>query len=352
MMLAKCLEQRSIHCDYFFMPDNRPLDTETTSSLFMPLWIHKLRKYDFIYCGAAEAAQALYFCSRFIPGVILLDMHGDPISQSSWKNEVESGGKKRDSALRVSLFHRMSLSAVDYVITQSTYQMEDMIKQGVSQDKISVVRNGVDLDFFSFSPQPDDAPYTFGYIGEFQYWQGIEYFIEALEMMSNRQVRILLVGFRERDTHYKRLFTEKLGTRVKLVDRTDRATMIDLMKSVSIFLSPRPYHIAARAAFSTKFAEYAAIGRPILVSRVDETAEFVERYQCGFLCSPTPVELAKAMDNAAEAPWEILNSMSINARSMAESNFAWEVVGDHYTELVLEIVSRNKSKKSWKGCTK
>ena len=62
--------------------------------------------------------------------------------------------------------------------------------------------------------------------------------------------------------------------------------MLDLLSSASILISPRPNHVASRAAFPVKFAEYAALGRPILVNDVDETADFIRKYDCGFVSSP------------------------------------------------------------------
>lgn len=343
--LAESLERNSIKCDYFFIPDNKPLDTETTASLFMLFWIRKLRKYDFLYCGAPMAGQTLYWCRRFLPGLVILDMHGDDIAQSAQDNEVRSGGKKRTASLRVKLEYRMAMSCADYWLTQSAIQMEDLIKAGVPADRIRVIRNGVDLDLFRFLPQPKQPDFTFGYVGAFQVWQGIGELIRAFENLEDSSLRMLLVGFRDYDRSLKQSLANKFGSRLELVDMTDRSSMIDLLESVAILVSARPSHKASRAAFPTKFAEYAALGRPIVVTNVDETADFVRKYGCGFISDPAPDRLAKTLDEAAKVPWETLAEMGNRARHMAEENFSWEKVGNEYASFIRDMISKCNGKK-------
>ncbi len=337
--LAALLEERGFKCDYFFMEDHPPLDTETTRALFAPLWINKLRQYDLIYCGAAEAAQALFFARMLMPGVIMMDMHGDVISQSMQTNFILSGGKKNRPSFRVWLLYKMSMMICDYFITQSEYQKEDLIKEGVGKDNVGVIRNGVDLDTFPLVEIPPCPEFSLGYIGAFQTWQGTEYLLEAIGLMKNKDARILLIGFDEYEDDWKKAFKETYGHRVEVLSKMDRAQLSERMRSVSVFMSPRPPHIASRAAFPTKFAEYASMGRPILVTDVDETAEFVKRYNCGFVCKATSQDLADAMDRAVETPMETLVQMGRNARTMAEQNFAWSRIGDDYAELVRNLLA-------------
>lgn len=339
MNLARLLEERGFSCDYFFMEDHWPLDTETTRSVFMPLWLKKLREYDLIYCGAAEAAQALFFARILMPGLIMMDMHGDVVSQSAQTKALITAGSKTSPSFRVWLLYKMSMATCHHFITQSTYQMEDLINEGVGKNNVSVVRNGVDLDLFRFLEMPRNTEFPIGYIGTFHTWQGTEYLFEAIGKMKNKHARILLIGFDESEMEWKDAFRNTYGDRVELVDKMDRAPMVEKMKSVGVLMSPRPPHIASRAAFPTKFAEYASLGRPILVTDVDETAEYVRRYDCGFVCEASSDDLARAMDQAVQTPHETLAQMGLNARNMAEKNFAWEKIGDDYAGLVTNLLS-------------
>lgn len=338
--LAECLHERSIGCDFFFMPDNPPLDTETTASVFMPLWISRLRRYDFIYCGGQEAAQALFFCKPFLKATVILDVHGDLLAQSSLDNQMRSAGKQHSPSARVRLIDRLGMSCADHLLTVSSYQTDTFIRSGIPADMISLVRNGVDLELFAPVPQPSTPAFTFGYFGEFQVWQGIDNLIGAMDILDDPSVRFLLVGFREEDLAIKSLFRNKFGDRVSLVDKTDRATLSKLVENVAILLIPRIEHLAVKHAFPTKFAEYAAMGRPILVNEVDETADFVKKYNCGFVSQPSPAELAATMRLAASAGPGALAEMGGRSREMAEANFSWRRIGDHYAEVITRVAER------------
>lgn len=337
--LAACLEYRGLPCDYFFMPDHPPLDTETTASLFLPLWIKTVSKYDFIYCGGEEAAQALFFCRKFVKGRVIVDIHGDLLAQSALANEVESSGRKKSASLRVKLIHRMGMAVADHLLTVCEPQTESFVKAGISPEKISLVRNGVDLELFQPLSQPEDPQFTFAYVGEFQVWQGIDNLIEAFQQFPNTSAKMLLVGFRRKDEALKRAILDKVGPRVELVDRTDRQSMMELLKSVSILIIPRIHHPAIRHAFPTKFAEYAALGRPIMVNDVDETADFVRNYECGFVSDPSPESMVRVMEAASQTSYEVLQQMGQRARRMAEQNFSWDKIGDEYERVVRAVIS-------------
>jgi glycosyltransferase involved in cell wall biosynthesis len=340
--LAECLEQRSIRCDLFYIADNPLLHKETASSLFMPFYLTRLRKYDFFYCGAEEAGHALFFCRPFIRGKVVLDLHGDVLAQSSLANEIRSSGRTRTPSLRVAMEHRMAMACADHFLTVSKYQTEAVVREGIQEENISLVRNGVDLEFFQPLPQPREPQFTFAYIGEFQSWQGIDNLMDAFERLDDPGVRMLVVGFRESDEPVRRRFKEKFGPRVELVSRTDRSTIMELLKSVAILVIPRMAHDAIKHAFPTKFAEYAAMGRPIMVNDVDETADFVRQYDCGFVSPPSPEAMAETMALAAKLSPDTLAEMGTRARRMAELNFSWNSIGDHYAEMVRSLTIGNR----------
>jgi len=343
--LAKYLRNNGIPCDVLFAEDHPSLAKQTAAPLGMLMWLGQLRRYDFIYCGAPMAGQALYLASRMLYAPVILDMHGDDLAQSAQFNEAATGGRKKTSSLRVRFTYRMAMAAADYWITQSTYQKADLIAAGLDAHRVHVVRNGVDLDLFRFVPQPKDPAYTFAYVGAFQVWQGIDNLVEAFRRISEPEIRLLMVGFQPHDAALKRSLRDAFGNRITLVDMVDRARLLELLESAAIMLSPRPGHVASRAAFPTKFAEYAAMGRPILVTDVDETAEFVTKYECGFVSQADPESLARAMEQAASTSWELLAAMGARARHMAEENFSWDAIGKDYADLVLSITDKTKSKR-------
>jgi glycosyltransferase involved in cell wall biosynthesis len=170
--------------------------------------------------------------------------------------------------------------------------------------------------------------------------------VEAMDAVKDPKIRLLMIGFDNEDEPLKRELANRFGNLVKLVDRVDRATMVEMLRSVSVLIIPRFDHPAIRHAFPTKFAEYAAMGRPILVNDVDETARFVREYNCGFVAEPSPGDMANKIRQVSETPTNVLAEMGKRARKMAEENFSWDIIGDKYAEMVTSVVERHRSGRS------
>ena len=85
--LARCLEERGGEYEFLYMEDSPPLNISKTACLFMPLWLKRLREFDFIHCGETETSQALFFCRFALPCPVILDIHGDVVAESALANE-------------------------------------------------------------------------------------------------------------------------------------------------------------------------------------------------------------------------------------------------------------------------
>ena len=242
--------------------------------------------------------------------------------------QVMRPGREPSVSLRVKLFHFLAVQAADHLLTVSRLQIDPFVRSGIPRERISLIRNGVDLDLFPPLPFQDRPEFTFCYVGEFQHWQNIDNLIAAFERLNNPAARMLVVGFRESDQQIKQAFAEKFGERVTLIDRVSREALPELVQKVAVLVIPRSDHPAIRHAFPTKFAEYAAWARPIMVNNVDETAEFVTRYDCGFVSDPSPEAMAATMEEASRTSVERLSHMGRQARRAAEENFSWDTIGD------------------------
>lgn len=343
--LTECLIERSFHCDLFYMKDHVLLYKQTTASLFMPLWLPMMRTYDFIYTGCEGAGHAVFFCRPFINAPIIYDVHGDIPAQSALARQIESNGRITTPSLRVRIVSAMAMACADEIVTVCVPHTQAYIKEEIPPGRLSMIRNGVDLDLFRQLPFPEKPEFTFGYAGAFQNWQGMELLVPALERLQDPSIRVLMVGFERGDEALKRTFSEKFGDRVKLVDKVDRKGLVELLRSVGILIIPRIDHPAIRHAFPTKFAEYAALGRPIMVNAVDETADFVTAHDCGFVSDPTPESMAETMAQAATIPSGELAEMGERGRKMAEDNFSWKIIGDEYASMVTSVVERYRKGK-------
>jgi len=153
-----------------------------------------------------------------------------------------------------------------------------------------------DLDFYK--PQAGDKvnrlrkalglekKLVFGYIGGFARWQGVENLIEATKGIDTPELACVIVGAENKSRQGNTVF----------IPRVTRGRLLDYYSICDVLVLPRPSHPATEMAAPTKFAEYTAMGKPILTTNVGDAAELVRKYSCGIVVpSNSPRDLAKGI---------------------------------------------------------
>jgi glycosyltransferase involved in cell wall biosynthesis len=211
-------------------------------------------------------------------------------------------------------------------------------RHGVDPGRIRVIPRGVDPAIFNPDAVsadrisrlaqtwrvPDGAP-TVMLPGRLAGWKGQSVLIEALALLSRRDVCCVLVGG-GRKRIAKRLIAqaERLGLadRVRLVGNTDDMPAAMMLSDVVVHASTQP------EAFGRVVIEAQAMGRPVIASDLGGPVETVEDGVTGWRVPPgDPVALAAAIDRAlAQTPEE---RAALGARARAS-------VLAHYTKQAMQ----------------
>jgi glycosyltransferase involved in cell wall biosynthesis len=211
-------------------------------------------------------------------------------------------------------------------------------QKNIPLEKMAYVTNGVDLEFFK--PIKDEKvenmrnelgledKFVFGYIGNFQKWQGVENFIEAARKIADSEIAFLIVGGEEKSKENNIVFIPKVL----------RSQIPDYYSICDVLVLPRPSHPATEIAAPTKFAEYTAMGKPILTTNVGDAAEFVKEYKCGIVIEDNKVEsLTKGINEFKSKSTDELKKMEKNSRTLSENEFDWEKVGNNLMDAISNI---------------
>jgi glycosyltransferase involved in cell wall biosynthesis len=206
---------------------------------------------------------------------------------------------------------------------------------GIQPNQTAVVRNGVDLSRFQPQGGSGDCGFTVAYAGGFQIWQGIENLVEAAERIADPLIKVKVIGFTPGDAALKRNLGQRLGKRAVLLDRMSQQQLIRELSSSDVLIIPRPASPVVKVAFPTKFAEYLALGKPVIVCEVDETAKLVRQHHCGFVALPNPDSIAQTINLARQTNVDRLRTMGANGRQLAEHEFSWDVIGERYHQQLI-----------------
>ena len=231
---------------------------------------------------------------------------------------------------------------------------DDLLLRGVSQEKILVNPNGVDLT--AYAPMEDNKRHLLrgklgflevdrvvGFIGTFGGWHGIDVLAKAIPEICNRdeQVKFLLIG----DGNFKHLIDDSikkhgLESRVIRTGRVPHPQGAELLGACDIYVSPHSRHMVDSRFFGspTKLFEYMAMGGGIIGSDLEQIGEvlspairasditkaFEITRERSILCTPGDVgEFVEAVVFLAKHP-DIAATLGNNAREAADHEYSWQ----------------------------
>jgi glycosyltransferase involved in cell wall biosynthesis len=313
------------------MPFGRPF---LLFPLNLPFVWSELRRSDFCHAvGDAAYAAALWRPVTRTP--VVYDVDADTLAEAQMRWDDRPSPQTAFGVLQTAFMNWIAYRSADRYITVSRPLLERLAtEKKVPRERLHLVRNGVDTDLFRPAFRNADGPFTVCYAGGFHIWQGIENLVAAAQMLKGKGIRIKIVGFRREDAMLKARIAASLGDMAELVDRVSQTELADHLSRAHAVIIPRLRHPAVEIAFPTKFSEYLAMGKPVIVSDVDETAAMVREHDCGLVSDPTPQALAETILCAASLEEAHRIEMGQNGRYLAESVFDWRVVCGQYAQLL------------------
>lgn len=326
------IEARGIQTDEFSLRDariNRPI---LLHPLNYPSARRKLLEADFIHAGG-DAAYVAKIWSPLMRARVIHDVHGDTFNEARLKWSLQPGLAPLHQLVQSFIANLVEFRRGGKFLVVSRH-MQNWLSKKISgnDENTALIRNGVDLNVFRPLPTQSKSDFVVGYAGGFVGWQGVDNLVNAVDRSSNKRIRLHLIGIGPRDQALAGKFKRQLGDRVTLFNRMDQETLVQTLADADVLAIPRQAHPALRVALPTKFAEYLALGKPVIVSDVDETADLIRRHHCGLVAQPTVESLTAILEDASQLNSGELQQMGARGRNLAESEFSWDRIGRHYAD--------------------
>jgi glycosyltransferase involved in cell wall biosynthesis len=194
----------------------------------------------------------------------------------------ESKFNRRDLTYRVLLaMERFSYRTANLIIsTNQSYRDIARQRGGVSEKRLAIVRNGVDLEYFHLTqPRPElkgSFRYMALYLGVMGKQDGVDRVIHAahhvIHTRKRDDLRFVLVGKGECWNDLKRLAKElDIDHAIQFVGRISDALLLDYLSTADLCLAPDPPDQMNQLSTMTKILEYMACQRPIVSFDLVET---------------------------------------------------------------------------------
>lgn len=208
---------------------------------------------------------------------------------------------ERNSLVLTELARRKELAAYrncDVLVCVSQSLKELILEHAaIEPDKIAVIPNGVDTDFFdptAHSPirlQPSGQMFTVGYVGSVIAWQSLDLLLQATAYLRHAEglaIQLVIVGDGPARSKLVHLADDlKIGKSVTFAGLQPRATIPSYIAGFDIGYSGQNAMQIGRMYHSPlKLYEYLAMGKPVLASAYDDATAATQGGEFGQLFEP------------------------------------------------------------------
>ncbi|MEM4847437.1 MAG: glycosyltransferase family 4 protein [Thermosphaera sp.] len=292
-----------------------------------------LRGFDIIHANTAWVGYTLIHMTRKLHARFIYTCH-NPL----WPEENVHFGERL-----VRLIESYTMKKANAVIALNETMRRALVeKAGVNQDKIFVVPNGVDVEFYKPGLRCDEVNAKYGlegkrvvlFVGRVTREKGVHVLLEAVRILRDkhglRDIKVVVVGplsgsFGDDTlTDYARVLHEyaiKNNIDAVFTGSLGIEELRYLYSCSHVLVLPSYFE-----AFGMVLIEAMASGLPVIGSKTGGIVDIVENGVNGYL-----FEKGSAND-LAEKLYLVLSdevlrkSLSINARSLAEAKYSWNKI--------------------------
>jgi len=311
----------------------------------------KEKEVDIIVAGSTPPTQGL-LCSlvkrklnkkykRSIPFVFVL--------QDVFPDSLMQAGMTRKGSLIWKIGRKVenyTYANVDRIIVISKDIRQNIIKKGVPESKITVIRNWIDTqDVKPISKENNSLRVELGldedifyvvYAGNLGKAQGVEVLIDAAaQMKSDKSIRFLIFGNGvEEDALKKKI--DALGidnVKIYPLQPASRVSEVYSLGDVCIVTCKKGY---GQNAFPSKVVSIMATATPVIVAfdKESELCQVLEEYQFGLYSEPENATSLSESIQYLKGHREESEKMGRNGRMLVEQQFSKEICTSKYVALM------------------
>lgn len=255
-------------------------------------------------------------------------------------------GKTRHNSLRYRLGERLeqqALEQADAVTTISHALRDDLVRRGISPEKIFEVPNGVDTDVFKPIAHDEELVIKYGlldkivigFIGSFYFYEGLETLIDAMTILLTKRsdVKLMLVGEGEAEDRLRLRFPEALRDHFIFTGNVPHNEVRSFYSVMDILVYPRLRSRLTELTTPLKPLEAMAMEKVVVGSDVGGLRELFNNGSVGYLVeTENENALAHLLLRLTESESERL-AMAKRAREFVVNERSWSSIVGRYQSI-------------------
>lgn len=251
-----------------------------------------------------------------------------------------------------------AMKRADLVVTLAETMKEEFIREGIPEDKIFIVSNGVDTSKFIPKSYPTQLAerlglgsdsVIIGHIGSIRKLEGLRWLFKAGKMLLSRHphIKILIVGDGDELEPLKRLAKElSLDSFVHFTGRVPHEDILDYYALIDIFAIPRVRSRVTELVTPIKPYEAMAIGKAVIVSDVAALREIIDDGTTGSICNADDPEDLAEKCSALIQDTQLRTKIGHRARQWIAENRDWKQIVANYEPIYKHAIQEKRRRVS------
>jgi glycosyltransferase involved in cell wall biosynthesis len=287
-----------------------------------------------LLCAAAGAALARRFGAPLVMEV-----------RDLWPESLVAVGASRNASLLVrgleALAHAL-YSRAAHIVTVTEAQRQAIVNGGLPPDRVTVIPNGVDRQFFDAGgapPRQGPSPFMVTYIGTLGMAHRLETLLDAAaEFRGDPTVRFRLVGEGARRDALEAHARQNRLDNVDFVGERPRDEVPRWIAESDVCAVLLRKNEVFRTVVPSKMLEIMAVGRPLLLGVEGEARLLLERARAGIAIEPENV--SQLVSGIRELQGDTARSKTLgqNGREFVSREFLRERLALEYAEVLKRLV--------------
>jgi glycosyltransferase involved in cell wall biosynthesis len=264
------------------------------SYAFMAFWTGLFIKTDLIIATSPQFFTAVSGCSLafFKRKKWVMEV------RDLWPESIVAVGAM-DKNLFIKFFEwlekRLYLSATHIVVVTDTFK-EKIASRGIQKEKISVFKNGANLELFQQGDKPSrliekydlQGKFIFSYIGTHGMAHGLDFILDCVSDLQKSQPHLmfLFIGDGAEKKNLVQKAKELKLQNVLFLESVPKKEVVDYLRLMDVALVNLKKSDTFLTVIPSKIFEAAAMQKPILLGLQGETKKIIETYQAGLCFVP------------------------------------------------------------------
>jgi len=270
-------------------------------------------------------------------------------ARAFWEDAAVDHGTTRQGSARYRLSRALEswvFRKVDRAVVICQAMRQEIVERGVEPGRVTVVPNGVDVEWFKPQPRKEQVATAlglhggtvFGFVGSFYHYEGLPFLLEAFPALRRQlpDARLLLVGAGEDEPLMRRTATG-LEQSVVFAGQVPHDRVRDFYSLVDVFVCPRRRMRLTELVTPLKPLEAMAMGRPVLASDVGGLAELIEDDVTGLLFHAESAQSLVAQAARIGGDATLRRRLGAGARTHVERARSWRHIVSRYLDIYREL---------------